>query len=626
MSVTPSDMEQTVDAAPSVPPALVLSAPSADALAGRAHAIAAFLQERVVGAGDAEPELSGSARPTLADVCYTAAHHCVHQAHRMVAVGGGAAEMAQALRNAADGRHADGPSAIESGQTSEQGRRKVAFLFSGQGGQWLGMGRRLRASSAEFARAVARCDEAIRAYAGWSVCEVLDASSEDGSLLGQIEYIQPSIFTMQVALASALRACGVVPDIVVGHSLGEVAAAHVAGALSIEDAVRVICAQGRALTRITGRGSMLMVEMDIAAASDLVSDYPGRLDVAVHGSARSTVLAGDVEALDEVAARLGERGVFAQRVKVDVAGHSPHIDELRAQLLAEYAALRPRRLDIPMLSTVTLQRCQGPEFTGEYWYRNLRERVHLYGAVVDLLRDGCEVLIEVSPNPVVQPAVSEVIRERAATASLLTCMRAGQDETSTFASALAGVFITGAARDSARLLAGLQPPHGHRVALPEGAAQGRVREPAWQGKSFIEHMYDNPPERRRAVVEQFLLRELAVSLGVSEREIDPRVALVELGVDSVRGADLRGRLESELRIALSPSYLWRYPTASALSAHIYQSLEQPEPSEQAAPVEQVADASAQRAAAADATADDLDAMDDDELARLLADELASLQD
>lgn len=602
-------------------PVLIVSGRSPAALADNARAFSAFLREGVAAPEEAEVgrQATSPGRPALEDVCYTAAHHSVHDAHRLVAIGGSAADMARALTSLVDGRRVDGPTVVCTGQTAGEVRRKVAFLFSGQGGQWIGMGQRLRALMPVFAREVARCDEAIRAHTGWSVRTVLDATSQEGSLLDQIEYIQPAIFTMQVALAGTLRSCGVLPDIVVGHSLGEVAAAHVAGALRLEDAVRVICGQGRALTRLSGRGAMLMVEMGIEAASAIASEYPGRLDVAVHGSARSTVLAGDVAALDEVAARLEHEHVFAQRVKVDVAGHSPHIEELREELLADFASIQPQRLQIPMLSTVTLKRCEGPELDGMYWYRNLRERVQLYGAVVELLRDGCETLVEVSPNPVVQPAVSEVIRERGATVDLLTCMRFGQDEELTFLTALASVFVGGGAVDPALLVTGLQAAAGRRVQLPAGSALGGASGPAWAGRPFLEHLHGAARERRAALIEDFVLRELAGILPVSVQEIDPHRALGELGMDSVRGVELRGRLESELRISLSSSFIWRYPTASDLSAHIYESLG-------LAPVREAPASAPPVRSSDDALMDELDDMDDDELARLLAEELASIQD
>ncbi len=228
---------------------------------------------------------------------------------------------------------------MSSGRKLGDQRRKLVFVFSGQGSQWVGMGRMLLEQEPAFREAMEICDLAIRKYTGWSILEEL-AADEAHSRLSEVDVVQPAIFAVQVSLAALWRSWGVEPDAVVGQSLGEVAAAHVAGALTLEDAARVICRRSQLVKRTSGHGSMAVVQLPLEEAERAISGREDRISVAVNSSPYSTVLSGEVAALEEVLAELERQDVFVRRIRVDYASHSPQVDPLRPDLLYRSGLLK----------------------------------------------------------------------------------------------------------------------------------------------------------------------------------------------------------------------------------------------------------------------------------------------
>ena len=227
------------------------------------------------------------------------------------------------------------------------------------------------------------------------------------SRLSDIGMIQPAIFAVQVALAVLWRSWGVEPAAVVGHSLGEVAAAHVAGALSLDDAARLICGRARLLRRASGQGAMLAAELTVAEAQELIAGQQSRVAVAASNSHRSTVLSGDPAVLSDLVAVLERRGRFCRWVKVDVASHSPQMDALRADFLELLAGIRPAPAQIPLYSTVTGDLLPDGTLDDTYWVENLCSPVLFSTAVRRLLDLGHDTFLEVSPHPILLGAVHE---------------------------------------------------------------------------------------------------------------------------------------------------------------------------------------------------------------------------
>ncbi|NTX50379.1 SDR family NAD(P)-dependent oxidoreductase [Myxococcus sp. CA039A] len=423
---------------------LPLSARSPDALTSLASAFRDVLAED-----------SGA---SLEDLTYTAGVRRGQLSHRLAVVGGSRREMAEALEAFARGEAHPG---VSHGKVSPEGKAKVAFVFPGQGSQWLGMGRQLLGEEPVFREAIEACERAMRPHVDWSLTEELLAE-EPRSRLQDIDVVQPVLFSMQVALAALWRSRGITPDAVVGHSMGEVAAAHVAGTLSLEDAARIICLRSQLLRGKSGQGAMAVVELGLEEARAALTGYEARLSVGVSNSARSTVLSGDTEALEALLPTLEGRGIFCRRVKVNVASHSPQMDSLKDDLLRVLEGLAPQPALVPIYSTVTGQTSDGGDFHPAYWVRNLREPVLFHGAVEQLLEDGYSVFLEVSPHPVLLAPIEETLRESKREALALASLRRQMPERRSLLESLAALYAWGCSVD----WSSLHPSGGRVVALP----------------------------------------------------------------------------------------------------------------------------------------------------------------
>ncbi|WP_437759558.1 SDR family NAD(P)-dependent oxidoreductase [Sorangium sp. So ce1389] len=434
-------------AAPEEPAQLLpLSARSPEALAALAEAYRGFLT------GAAEPAA------TIEDIAYTAGARRSHLAHRLAVVGRSREEWAEALAACAAGEPHAG---LFQAEARLEVRPRVVFVFPGQGSQWAGMGRELLRDEPVFRREIEACERAMRPHVDWSLAEELGAE-EGRSRLDRVDVVQPLLFAMQVALAALWRAWGVEPHAVVGHSMGEIAAAHVAGALSLEDAARIICRRSRLVRRASGQGGMAVVELDLERAEEALAGHEARLSVAASNGPRSTVLSGDTAALDEVLLGLERRGVFCRRVKVDYASHSPQMDPLTDELLRELEGIAPRPAALPICSTVTGRAGDGSDFDPAYWARNLRAPVLFRGAIEQLLEGGHGVFIEVSAHPVLLASIEETRRAAGRPALALASLRRQAEERASLLGSLAALHAHGGAVDWRRFHEG----RGRVIALP----------------------------------------------------------------------------------------------------------------------------------------------------------------
>ena len=422
MSTVPSDAASTESSRPVI---LALSAASDAALDARLRQFGALLSDPAV---------------SLQDVCWTANVRRDALDCRVAMTARTREELISQVESARAGESHDG---LARGRRPHGRAGNVVFVFPGQGSQWLGMGRQLLEREPAFRDALLACDDAITQESGWSVVgQVLaDPSS---SRLSEIDVVQPVLFSIEVALAALWRSWGFVPAAVVGHSMGEVAAAHVAGALSLAQAAQIICRRSRLLLRASGQGAMALVDLTMAEAQAAVQPLQDRLSVAVSNSTRSTVISGDPAALDELLALLQARDVFCRRVKVDVASHSPQMDPLRADLLAALQGLSPRAGSTPMCSTVSGDWCEGASLDAGYWVRNLRAPVLFSAAVARLLETGHDTFIEMSPHPILVPAVLENISEHNVPGAIAVgSTRRDEDEQLALMASAAALFASG---------------------------------------------------------------------------------------------------------------------------------------------------------------------------------------
>lgn len=401
-------------------------------------------------------------RAPLASVGHTLALRRSHLIHRAAVVSAERHELIARLRLLADGQVSG--DVVTDATPAEPGAGLV-WVFSGHGSQWDGMGRELLATEPAFASVLDELDPIYREEIGFTPRHVL----MDGDLKS-VDRIQTMIFAMQLGLAELWRHHGVTPDAVIGHSVGEIAAAVVAGALSRRDGARLICRRSRLLSRVAGDGAMAMAKLPFREAQDRLS---GRTDVvaAISSSPASTVISGETAAVGAVLEEWRSEGIQSRLVASDVAFHSPQMDPLLADLRMAAADLSPGPLSVPMYPTALEDPNATPSADGAYWAANLRNPVRLSGAIEAAARDGYRAFLEVSPHPVVTHSIIETLAERGLESIFAgSTLRRNLPERATFLTAVGAAHCHGIAVDWARLQATGEP-----VALPATA---------WQHRSF----------------------------------------------------------------------------------------------------------------------------------------------
>ncbi|WP_186002044.1 type I polyketide synthase [Corallococcus sp. Z5C101001] len=389
------------------------------------------LAGRVAASLRARPQVS------VEDVAATVATRRTHHAERLAVVARDGESLALALE-----AHARGEPHERLVTPALAKQPSVVFVFPGQGSQWHGMARQLLRQEPAFRAELERCDGAIRALTGWSVLEELEASAE-ASRMALVDVVQPVLFAVAAGLAALWRSWGVEPKAVIGHSMGEVAAAYVAGALSLAHAARIICGRSQLLRRVSGQGAMLAAELTLDEARDALVGHEQRVSVAVSNSSRSTVLSGHRESLEVISQALQARGVFWRWVKVDVASHSPQMDVIKAELLEVLASVAPTTAAVPIYSTVLDAETDGRDFEPAYWVRNLRDPVLFASAVRRARAAGHDVFIEMSPHPILLPAVEQELADVGEAGEVLPSLRRNESERETALRSLAALYARG---------------------------------------------------------------------------------------------------------------------------------------------------------------------------------------
>lgn len=388
---------------------------------------------------------------TIDDLCSTAACRRSALDHRLAVVASSKEEFATRLETwLREGRAAG----VVAGRRQAHAVARLGLVFSGQGPQWFAMGRELTADEPVFQETLAEIDALLRPLAGWSLLEEL-ARDEATSRLDQTEVAQPALFALQVALAALWRSWGVQADAVVGHSVGEIAALHLAGVLELETATRVVWHRARLMQQATGLGRMASVGLDEAQVVELLRAHAGRLDIAAINAPRSLVLSGESVALEAALATLAQQGVSQRMLPVNYAFHSAQMAPFAGQLTQALAGLQARAPQGALYSTVTGQRVDGPSIDAAYFGRNVRQTVRFADAVAAMAGDGCNVFLEVGPHPVLGSAIAECLAEataasqadRDAATTIATSLRRGRGERETLLQAAAALHVAGIAVD-----------------------------------------------------------------------------------------------------------------------------------------------------------------------------------
>ncbi len=387
----------------------------------------------------------------LPDLGYTLARRRAHRPVRTAVIASRRSELTDALREVADG---------ETPYQAAVGRddRGPVWVFSGQGSQWAGMGAELLATEPVFAATVAQAEPLIADESGFSVTHAISAPEV---VTGQ-DLIQPTLFTMQVALAATLKAYGVRPAAVIGHSLGEAAAAVAAGALSLEDGARVICRRSRLMRSIAGTGATAAVELPAKQVlSELTARGVNDVVLAVVASPESTVVAGAAQTVRDLIAVWEQRDVMAREVPTDVAFHSPQVDPILGELTDALADLKPMTPEVPFYSATLFNAREAARFDARYWADNVRRMVRFAAAVQAALEDGHRVFAELAPHPLLTRALEQTARSLDMPMATVAGMRRGQALPFGLRGFVADLHSAGAAVDFSALY-----PHGRLVDAP----------------------------------------------------------------------------------------------------------------------------------------------------------------
>ncbi|MFE9858105.1 type I polyketide synthase [Streptomyces sp. NPDC005780] len=532
------------------PACLAVSGTSPHALARNAARLASHLAQ--------------SPGTRLTDVACSLATTRTHHPTRGVVIAGTTDEAVAGLRAlAADESH----DAVVTGTAA--GRGRVAFVFPGQGAQWWGMGRSLWEQNDAFREAVTACDEALTPHTGFSVAEIVRGQDGLAPPFTRTDVVQPALFAMYVGLAAMWRAWGVEPSAVVGHSQGEVAAAVVSGALSLADGARIVALRARAVHDHAPDGAMGLVERPVGEVIEELAAYGEALSVAVVNTARSTVVAGDAEAVDRFLARMEATGAYCQRVDVDYASHSPHMESLLPALREQLTGLAPADAGIAFYSSVTGERAAGPELDADYWCRNLREPVRFDRALERLRADGFGTFVEVSPHPVLQIALAQGT-EADGTAVVVGSLRRDHGGIEQALRALAELHVQGVPIPWKRVFS---TSDTRRADLPTYAFEHRSywldehddAIPVANSASWREAVRALPEPERPGSIVALVTEEAAALLGRPAEAVRPDMTLREQGFDSLMVVELRNRLSARTRVSLPTVLAFDYPTPHAIA-------------------------------------------------------------
>jgi acyl transferase domain-containing protein/acyl carrier protein len=397
---------------------------------------------------------------SLHDICYSASVRRTHHDHRLALVAHTHDELAGYLEAFLEDQARPG---MSSGTRSLERQPKLAFVFSGQGPRWWPLDKELLDQEKAFREVLETCDEILKQYTTeWSLLDQLTAE-EPRSRLSETDIAQPALFAVQAALLALWRSWGIEPDAVIGHSIGEVAAAFATGSLDLEDALWLSYHRGRLIKQVVGKGKMALVGLTLNQAQEALAGYKDHLSVAANNGPTSTVLSGDPIALEELLAALEQKKVFCKMLPaVDFAAHSPQMEPLKIELEQVLEGLKLRHSSIPIYSTVTGKTLEGVAFDAHYWAQNLRKPVLFSTALSQMLEDEYDIFLEIHPHTVLIQSMQEGFRHTSQEGIVLPSLKRGEKGQANLLGSLGALYVAGYPVDWSKLY----PSGGRYIRMP----------------------------------------------------------------------------------------------------------------------------------------------------------------
>lgn len=375
----------------------------------------------------------------LSDFAYTLAYRRTHHLNRLTIVAANRNELIEKLEAYANGELQVG---VSFNQVQEN--NKLVYVFTGMGPQWWAMGRELYTSQPVFKNTIDKCDEIFKKITGWSLLEEM-MKPEKESKMNETAIAQPANFFIQAALTDLWASWGVKPDAVVGHSVGEVPAAYVAGALTLEEGVLVSYHRSRCQQTTAGQGTMLAIGIGEEAADKLIREHKleKEISIAAINSFNGVTIAGTRKALEKISEVLTPQNIFNKMLTVEVAYHSYQMDPLHEELLSSLKSVNPQKANIPLYSTVTGTIMNGTEFNNDYWWQNVRQPVRFAKAAQTTVNDGYIMFLEVGPHPVLRTNINECLTSADKKGYAVPSLRRGDPELSTLANSFGSLHTLG---------------------------------------------------------------------------------------------------------------------------------------------------------------------------------------
>ncbi len=533
-------------------------------------------------------QLASLSSASLADICFSANRGRSHFAHRLSVLAENVQQLQERLSALAQGKPVY-EAMRGSGRANK--RAKIAFLFTGQGSQYAGMGRVLYETQPTFKKALDRCSQILNSYLEKPLLSVLFPTDENSELIHETAYTQPALFAIEYALAQLWRSWGIEPDYLIGHSVGEYVAACIANVFSLEDGLKLIATRGKLMSTLPHDGDMAVIFADQSTAAKAIESYRKEISIAGINGPNNIVISGKKTAITTIVEKLQSEGIECRALKVSHAFHSPLMEPILDEFETVASEVRYQSPALPLISNVTGKIVDASAIAdASYWRRHIREAVQFYAGMKTLAEQGCEIFIEPGPNPVLIGMGRRCLPD--ANALWLPSLKQGQNDWQVLLNGLGQLYVNGIEVDWAGFD---RDYHRQLVPLPnypfqrerywvEGSISGRpllrATAPDQGTAEDVEFHADTTPsetqvvqtdspltreailnaepEQRLNLLQSYLKKELAQVMGLNVNRIDINQPVNYLGLDSIMAIELKNKIEKQLEVD--------YPIASLLEA------------------------------------------------------------